>query len=503
MSLKHVIGYVRVSTAEQAREGASLDVQERIIREHAARNGWMLDRVFVEKGESAKTTDRTELQAMLRYCKENAKKVDAVLVYKIDRLTRKNEDYYSLRGFFTALGIEFVSVSEPVQDDAVGRFVAGMFANVAQLDNDMRSERCRNGMKEAIRNGRYVWKAPLGYQNTIVNGKKNIAPEEPQARFIRRGFDLIDNGYTPTEALRVLEKDGFRQRNGNRVSFTHWSKLLRHTLYAGKITAFGEVTKGSFAPIVDAAVFERVQVVLRGNSAKLPVYRKCRDDFSLRGLLVCTRCEKRLTGSWSRGRHGKKYPFYHCTRCKGVRQRRDDVEVEFLKLLATKNMDENLAEMLRIAIAENLKTMMEGNEKRRHDIRRRITELESEQAHIVKKNIAGTYNDDMAKRLTEKAETEIHILQQELAAIPTMTERVDHIVEYGLRIMCDVRTAWNAFELAPKQRFQSFLFPEGVPFDHGKFGTPKTALILEIKTTFRDGKLLLVAPRGIEPLLTA
>jgi site-specific DNA recombinase len=502
MQLEHVIGYIRVSTVEQAREGASLDVQERVIREHAERNGWRMDKVFIEKGESAKTTDRTELQALLSYCKNNAKNVDAVLVYKIDRLTRKAADFYTLKGIFATLGVQLVSVSEPIQDDPIGRFLGNVLAGTAQLDNDIRSERCKNGMKEAVRNGRYVWKAPLGFRNATVDGKKNIEPENPQAEFVARGFCLVDKGYTPTEALRMLERDGFHKRNGKKITFSHWSKLLRLPLYAGHITAFGEVVRGCFMPIVDKELFERVQVILRRNSTKHTSYQRQREDFPLRSLLTCP-CGQHLTASWSRGRHGNRYPYYRCTKCKGVNHKRDTVELKFIELLIDKSMDQNLVPLLRIAIEENVKLAETETEKRRRAAKRCIAALEGEQEQVVKKNLAGVYGDDMAKRLTQKAEMDIRALREELVSLPTANERLEHIVENGLQVMSDVRTAWKTFPLSQKQRFQSFLFPKGVCFNNGDFGTPETALILDLKTTFRDGKLLLVASRGIEPLLTA
>ncbi len=502
MPSKHVIGYIRVSTTEQVREGASLDAQERVIREHAARNEWQVDKIFIEKGESAKTTDRTELQAMLRYCKEHQKQLDSLLVYKIDRLTRKAADFYALKGIFYSFGIDLVSVSEPMKDDPVGNFLGNMLAGHAQLDNDIRSERCMGGMKEAVRHGRFVWKAPIGFRNTTICGKKNIEPEEPQAGFIARGFRLVEGGYTPTEALRTLERDGFQQRNGKKVTFSHWSKILHHSLYAGYIAAFGEVVKGCFLPVVDNESFERVQALLRGNSLKLPKYQRQRKDFPLRGLLVCV-CGQRLTASFSRGRHGNRYPYYRCTKCKGVNHKRDALEAEFRKLLERNGMNEGLASLLRIAIEENVRLAGTENEKNRHSIERRVLELEGEQEQVIKKNLSGICNDELAKRLTQKADNDIRTLREELLALPKASEQLEHIVDYGLRIMRDVGTAWQAFPLIQKQRFQSFLFPEGATFHHGEFGTPKTALILEIKTALHEGELLLVAPRGVEPLLTA
>ena len=91
----------------------------------------------------------------------------------------------------------------------------------------------------------------------------------------------------------------------------------------------------------------------------------------------------------------------------------------------------------------------------------------------------------------------------ELVLLPTGSQRVAEVVEFGLQKLQDPRTAWNAFSLAQKQRFQTLLFPEGVTFDHGECRTTKTALILQIKTTLREGELSLVTSPGVEPGLQA
>ena len=497
--------YTRVSTTEQVDKGGSLETQERLCLEYAVNHGFTVnldEQLFREEGESAKTADRTKLKAMMRYVEKHKGKIEVILAYRIDRISRNVEDYLALKAFFKRHGVRLLSISEPMEDTPTGRFFENVTACGAQWDNEIRAERARNGMEDAVKAGRFVWRAPTGFKNVLLRDKKNIAPEESQAGFIARGFRMIEGGYTATEALTVLDRDGFRQRNGKRVTISLWSKILHNPLCAGRIAAFRAVHQGNFDAIVDVELFERVQAILDGRNGRASKYCKQREDFPLRGLLTCT-CGQRLTASWSRGRRGGKYPYYRCAKCKGVNHKRDGVEVTFKELLAKRSMGKDYAAMLQIAIEENMKAALEDTEKKRREAERRILELEGEQGHIVKKNIAGTYNDDMAKRLTQKAEEEIRAMRIELAKLPRATEQTQNVVAFGLQVMCDLGTAWNDFSLLHKQRFQTFLFPEGVHFANGEFGTPKTALILQIKTTLHEGELSLVTPRGVEPRLQA
>jgi site-specific DNA recombinase len=156
---KRAVLYVRVSTKEQVDEGNSLNTQEKHCREYALKNGYEVAEVFVEQGESAKTSMRTELQRMLLYCSDKKNKVNAVISYKIDRLSRNTDDYSQLRILLKRYGVEIKSVTEYFENTPAGRFMENIISNVAQFDNDVRAERCAGGMKDAMREGRYVWMA--------------------------------------------------------------------------------------------------------------------------------------------------------------------------------------------------------------------------------------------------------------------------------------------------------------------------------------------------------
>ena len=156
--------YIRVSTSEQAEFGYSLKAQEEICRDYAKRNKYEILKVFIEKGESAKTANRTGLNNMLGYVKSNKNKIDALIIYKMDRLSRDIYDSLTIRLTLKTLDIDLKSVTEPFDDSPFGTFTATLFSSIAQLDNDIRSERTIMGMRQAIKEGRWLWNAPYGYK---------------------------------------------------------------------------------------------------------------------------------------------------------------------------------------------------------------------------------------------------------------------------------------------------------------------------------------------------
>ena len=146
--------YCRVSSQEQV-SNFSLEDQEIECRRLADRQGLTVTEVYVEEGESAKTIARTQLQRLLRDCAKPKVPIAAVIVYSIDRLSRDTVDFMSLWAGFTKMNINLVSVANDLALTPEGKFSATLIAASAQYDNDRRSERSRDGMKRALKHGRW------------------------------------------------------------------------------------------------------------------------------------------------------------------------------------------------------------------------------------------------------------------------------------------------------------------------------------------------------------
>src|SRR5687767_97550 len=156
IKLAEMIGavlYVRVSTKEQT-ENLSLPTQLRACEEYCRRQGYeVLDR-FHEEGESAKTTDRSQLQKLLTFCRLNKGRVHFVVVFNLTRFARDKYDHFALRSLLQSLGISLRSATEPIDDTSTGKLMEGVLAAFAQFDNDCRSDRTRARMKAALELGR-------------------------------------------------------------------------------------------------------------------------------------------------------------------------------------------------------------------------------------------------------------------------------------------------------------------------------------------------------------
>ena len=501
-----IILYLRVSTKEQL-EGTSIEVQERICREFALRNGYEIIKIFIERGESAKTTDRTELKKMLEYIALHHKDFDAVVVYKVDRLARNAYDHATLKLYFNKNGIKLLSASESLEDTPVGRWVETMLAGTAQLDNEVRTERSTNGMSQAVKNGRYVWGAPLGYLNSGGRGTSNLIPDAPEVvRLVRKCWEYIDTGYTPEEARKATTREGLIGKSGRPVSKSQFHRMLRNKVYMGVIEKFGLIVIGKYEPIVEAELFKRVQEKLDGKAKNMPTYKVDNEEFPIRGLVRCDECGHKLTASFSRG-NGGKYAFYRCIYCSRKNYRRDDrddsqgIESRFINYLKTYEYKDELKEALIKAIKFNLEHRNQSNKKRAVDIEKELLQLNAEARQIAEKNIKGVISDQLAKRLLDENDEKISDLKLELNGMENDIIEIMKVVERSISVLEDISGVWLRLDLDTKKRFQKFLFPQGVLFDGAKFGTTETAYCIKPNMALSVQKLHDVTPRGFEPLI--
>ena len=258
--------YVRVSTKEQT-ENLSLPTQLRACEEYCRRQGYDVLERFHEEGESAKTTDRSQLQALLKYCRTHKGKVHFVVVYNLTRFAREKYDHFALRAHLKSLGISLRSATEPIDDTSTGKLMEGVLAAFAQFDNDVRSERTLAGMKAALSLGRWTFQAPLGYLNAPKWSNSSLVHDPERGPLVKQAFeDLASGQFTQQEVIRRATDAGLRTRRDRPLSPQTFGNMLRNRIYIGQVESpdCGVSARGDFEPLIDEATFYRAQAVLDG-----------------------------------------------------------------------------------------------------------------------------------------------------------------------------------------------------------------------------------------------
>jgi site-specific DNA recombinase len=158
--------YIRVSTDEQASGPLNLDNQERRCREYCQRQGWQVVEVFIDSGESARTVDRPKFQGMLAYCRANRQNVRYVVVQDLNRFARNNRDQAQTIAELQRIGVFLRSTYESnIDETAAGTMAANVFGTFNQYFSDALSEKMQDRTRQAVRSGRFRWRAHVGYRN--------------------------------------------------------------------------------------------------------------------------------------------------------------------------------------------------------------------------------------------------------------------------------------------------------------------------------------------------
>jgi DNA invertase Pin-like site-specific DNA recombinase len=465
--------YVRVSTKEQT-ENLSLPTQLGACEDYCRRQGYEILQRFSEEGESAKTADRSQLQELLTFCRQNKGRVHFVVVFNLTRFARDKYDHFALRSLLQSLGISLRSATEPIDDTSTGKLMEGVLAAFAQFDNDVRSDRTKAGMRAALDLGRWVFLAPIGYLNAPRATGKSLMEDPARGPLVRRAFEEYATGrHTKQQLLAQVTSWGLTNRRGKPLTSQAIGMLLRNQLYAGMIDVpeYGVRGKrGDFDPLISDELSYRAQAVLAGRAVVTPPQLRAHPDFPLRGFARCASCERGLTGSWSKGRR-EYYAYYHCRPgCRAVNVTKARLEGLFAEELATLQPTPGYMRLLKESVLRIWKT-------RQATVRESITATERAAKAIQQKldrlDEAFLYDRsidiDTYDRHAEKLRQELALARMDRHASELDELDVEGILAFAERVLPRAADLWVQASLEQRQRFQQLFFPEGIAFDGNGF----------------------------------
>lgn len=310
--------YTRVSTDQGLEQDFnSLDAQDDASQAYIRSQthaGWTLVRTkYDDGGFSGGNTDRPALQRLLADIRNN--KVDVIVVYKVDRLTRSLADFAKLVELFDKHGVSFVSVTQQFNTTtSMGRLTLNVLLSFAQFEREVTSERIRDKIAASKRKGLWVGgMAPLGYdtkdRKIIVNKSESETIRDIFERYLELGsFNLL---------LADLRRRGIvtkrrMLRSGRTVGGTPFGRgglgyLLRNRFYIGEVAYKGEIFPGEQPPILDRKLFDAVQAKLNAQSPSRKPHQRT-SEVLLTGRLFDDRGQ-RMTPTYTR-KAGRKYRYY-------------------------------------------------------------------------------------------------------------------------------------------------------------------------------------------------
>lgn len=254
--LMKVAIYARVSTEQQI-ENYSISLQKERMRAFCSSKGWDNITEYIDGGYSGSNLNRPALQRLETDIK--AKKIDAVIVYRLDRLSRSQRDtLYLIEEMFLPNGVEFISISETIDtSNAFGRAMIGVMSVFAQLERETITERLRSGRLKMVKD-EGLWAggsdaSPYGYTR-LPRGELVI--NEKERDHIVRIFEEYVLLKSYIKVQNKLKTEGFPELRPQRIT-----ALLKNRLYIGEVSFAGEWYKGSHEPIISVELFNEAQRV--------------------------------------------------------------------------------------------------------------------------------------------------------------------------------------------------------------------------------------------------
>ena len=288
--------YTRKSTEEGLEQAFnSLDAQREACAAYVLsqrHEGWtLLPGVYDDGGYSGGTMERPGLKQLL--AEVTAGRVDTIVVYKVDRLTRSLADFARIVEVLDRAGASFVSVTQAFNTTtSMGRLTLNVLLSFAQFEREVTGERIRD--KVAASKARGMWMGgpvPLGYDL----GDRRLIINEAEAATVRRIFERYRALKSMGDLVAELERDGIRTRrrvfNDGRVvgdiPFTKGplAHLLANRLYTGEVVHKGRVYPGEHPAIIDLPLWEEVQAIIAANRVERKLGSKAKAPSLLTGML--------------------------------------------------------------------------------------------------------------------------------------------------------------------------------------------------------------------------
>jgi site-specific DNA recombinase len=477
--------YLRVSTAGQAStsgdgEGFSIAAQrDACTRKTNALSAEVVD-IYVDAGESARKSDRPNLQIMLERLRTE-RDVDFVVVHKVDRLARNRGDDVNISLAIREAGAQLVSVSENIDETPSGMLLHGIMSSIAEFYSLNLAAEVKKGTLKKVEGGTYPGFAPLGYLNRqdLSGGTKRrwIELDPERAPLIRWAFRAYASDEYSLRQLaeelmaRWLTSRPTAQRPARNLTPAQVHKILCQRFYLGYFKYAGVEYQGSHCPLVSIEIFAKAQAVMA--SRRQAGERPQRHRHYLKGTILCARCGSRLTFSRNQGRRGGVYDYFVCGGRHHTRNECDlpyipasGIEVAIENYYDTFILGKRAASLIHSRIMIVSKRRNESVERRAKRSRKRIIELEKERRKLLQAHLAGAVPVELLAEEQTRITAELANSGAALANIEIHWEALSKSLKTALGLIVAFGAAYRAAEPAVRRTTNQAVF-EWIKVDVG------------------------------------
>ncbi|HBH3439851.1 recombinase family protein [Clostridioides difficile] len=326
--IKNVVIYCRTSSNLQA-DNFSIDGQTSVIKEYCKRNKFTIVGTYIDECKSGTTTkNRLEYERMINDIKNNSNEIDAIIIYKLSRISRNMADMVNIVSLLEGYNVNLISVEDNIDTSSpMGKTIFYLIGAFAEMDRENIVSNCKMGMKERATKGLWNGGRSIGYKS---NSEKQLEIIDSEAEIIRLIFDLYANknwGYKKIACH--LNVRGYKTIKGSTWSIQSIKQIIDNPIYIGLIR-WGQyvdwakkrrkgkkndyqLIKGEHLPIIDIKTWEKAQAIRQVNKDKFTkIYE---GDFILTGLLKCPQCGASMISHRVKKQNkvNEFYRYYQCS----------------------------------------------------------------------------------------------------------------------------------------------------------------------------------------------
>ncbi len=452
--------YLRVSTKEQAEGGYSIAAQKEGCLKHIKDNGWNFVDEYADRGESARSAHRPQLQEMLHLLKEN-KEIDVILVHKIDRLARNVEDHAAIRAILRKNNTRLVSVTENIEDSASGRLVENIFASFAEFYSANLANEIKKGLLQKVKEGGYPALAPTGYKNIRdERGKAFIVPNVEVAPLVQEAFKLYATGeYSARQVYEMVASRGLiSPMSKKQIVLSKFIEMLKNKAYIGIVNFKGVEYQGKHEPLVSKRLFMKAQDIFADHDKAGLRIRK--HPHYLRGTLYCGYCGERMSSSIAKG----KYLHFYClgkrrgVKCQQGYVTASDIEKGILKLYKNIQLPDEQVKKLTIDLEKELMDQESYSIKQREFITKRMAKLNRDREKLLDAYIAEAIPRELLKKRQDEISSEMMNLESKQETTSVHLDQIEKSIRLTIKMAANCYFAYEKASESNKKLFNKAFF---------------------------------------------
>ena len=400
--MKRVAIYARVSTQEQAENGNSLEFQIEKLKAYCQLHEFKIVGEYIDAGVSGAKFDRPALNKL----KNDIEKIDIVLIYKLDRLSRSIKDTMLLiEDIFKPNDIDLISLSENFDtSQAMGIATIGMLSTFAQLERETIKERMMAGKLQAVKNGKYINHAPFGYKK--VDGK--LVKDEDTRECVEFIFKKLLEGYSTTKIAKMIELNGYAKSRTALWHFNTINRFARKKVYCGHTPLMNILVENTHEPYISDEEQEYIINLLDKRNFCPSKARDRSFTAAFRGMINCPTCHRKMAVSRALKKGVKKDKLYliryRCPYCRLDKKGNYYLPEELIEEALLKYFKE---------FSFNFKFKKNKAKPPTKDFDKKISVEENKKFKLQKAWLNNLINDEELKKLQLEIEAKIKLLKKE------------------------------------------------------------------------------------------